>query len=331
MKKFKTFLFIVLGLIAIFLIVAMLMPKDYKVERSIVIDAPEGVVVNQITMFKHFQQWSPWSELDPNMEFTIEGEDGQVGAKYSWTGNDDVGVGSMEITEKEANRVDIELYFKEPWESQATTYYSWNTNGSSTEVVWGMNGKNPIPMNLFLNMDKMIGPDYEKGLQALKERSEAIQAKTQYGAYAIEEVNMPEKNYLIKKGTISMSEIPMFLADNFGTMMTEMTKGGFQPTGAPASLYFEWDEENQSTTMAAAIPCEKSVAGYELMPVGGKMIKTVYQGAYDDMMPAYMAMDEYLKEKGLEMGGPVLEEYVTDPAQESDTSKWITNIYFAVK
>jgi len=172
MKKVKIIVLIVVGIVAVIFLLALVMPKDFQMERAIVIDAPQTMVETQVANFENFQKWSPWSELDPEMDTKIEGTDGQVGTVYSWSGNDDVGVGSMEITRREANRVDMALNFKEPWESTADTYFTWQPKDGGTEVVWGMSGKNPVPFNLFMNMDKMVGPDYEKGLAKLKDRVE---------------------------------------------------------------------------------------------------------------------------------------------------------------
>ena len=330
MKKLKYVLYAILGIIVIIFLLALVIPQDYKLERSISIEASEQLVVNQLAMFKNFQQWSPWSKLDPEMKMTIDGDDGQVGAVYRWSGNKDVGTGSMKITNREKNRVDMVLEFLEPWESTAETYFTWKQDNENTNVVWGMTGKNPIPLNVFFNMDKMVGPDYEKGLTGLKDRCETIQKKITYNGYTIEELELPGKNYLMKKATVNMNEIPGFIQSSFTQLMVDVQKNGTQMEGPPASVYFEWDEENQITSMAAAIPCSNPIDGYDWMPLGGKAIKTEYKGAYEDMMPAYTAMSDYMMEKGLQ-GSVAIEEYLTDPETEPDTSQWLTNIYFVLK
>ncbi|MGK7393011.1 MAG: SRPBCC family protein [Candidatus Cyclobacteriaceae bacterium M3_2C_046] len=181
MKVLKRILIAIAGIVTIILAAALVMPKKYEVQRSVVINASSSVVVQQLAMFQNFKEWSPWSALDPDMETQITGQDGKVGAIYSWTGNKDVGSGSMKIIQQTADRIDIDLAFLEPWESSAKTYFTWAEKGGVVEVVWGMSGSNPIPMNLFLNMDKMIGPDYEKGLSALKARCESLKMRGDIG------------------------------------------------------------------------------------------------------------------------------------------------------
>ena len=94
MKIVKLLGIAVVGLIGVVLVIGLIAQKSFKVERSTVINAPYELVVDQIIHFKNFQEWEPWGHLDPNMEASIEGEDGQVGAIYRWNGNDDVGSGS---------------------------------------------------------------------------------------------------------------------------------------------------------------------------------------------------------------------------------------------
>jgi hypothetical protein len=175
MKMLKKILFVVLGLVVAIVILAMVVPKNYLVTRSVVINAPQQQVMDEIRYFRNFTQWSPWSKLDPNMITEIKGNDGSVGAIYSWQGNEDVGKGSEEIISLAADSIGIKLMFMEPWESESDNYFTVHPKGTGTEVVWGMKGENPIPFNLmslFMSMDKMIGKDFEEGLQNLKSRLE---------------------------------------------------------------------------------------------------------------------------------------------------------------
>lgn len=169
---------LVLGLVAlVFLagIVAAVMPKSYTVTEQILIDRPMNLVKEQAVDFRHFQEWSPWSELDSNLQVTFAGEPMQVGSSYSWKGNEKAGSGTQEITAVSDNRVDIALHFKEPFESEATTYFEFSEENGQAKVVWGMNGSMPWPMNLMnAFMKKSIGSDYAKGLNSLKQRCESM-------------------------------------------------------------------------------------------------------------------------------------------------------------
>jgi uncharacterized protein YndB with AHSA1/START domain len=172
----KKILLGLLAVIVVFLIVVALQPGEYKVTRSAAMNAPPGPVFDQVNDFHNWKNWSPWEERDPNMERKIEGPDAGVGAKYSWSGNDEVGVGKMEITEsKPSELILIKLDFIEPFQSTADTEFTFKPDGDGTTVSWTMSGKNNFlgkAMCMFMNMDKMIGADFEKGLAKLKKQVE---------------------------------------------------------------------------------------------------------------------------------------------------------------
>ncbi len=150
-------------------------PSTYRVERSTSIAAPPSVAFAQINDF-HKWTWSPWDKLDPNQKRTYEGAESGVGAKYHWAGNDDVGEGRMEITESRENeRVAIRLEFIRPFPSTSSVDFTVSADGEGSKVVWGMDGTNDFmgkAFCLFVDMDKMLGADFEKGLAAMKTQSE---------------------------------------------------------------------------------------------------------------------------------------------------------------
>jgi hypothetical protein len=169
-----------LAIVGVIVILGLIAPKDYCVKRSVSINAPSDIVKDQVIKFENFKEWEPWGDADPNMKVSIDGEDGTVGAIYSWEGNNDVGSGRQEIIKMTDSRVDVKLNFTAPWESEDFTYYEFNTTGDNTEVTWGMNGTNPFPMNvmmMFMDLEGMIGSQYEVGLERVKTRCEKIAAE----------------------------------------------------------------------------------------------------------------------------------------------------------
>lgn len=137
--------------------------------------APPKTVFATVADFNTFEKWSPWAALDPAMKKEIKGEG--KGATYDWTGNDKVGQGRMTITNLvEPSKIDIKLEFKSPFESVAETGWNFAADGQGTKATWWMTGHNNFmskAFGLFMNMEEMIGKDYEKGLAALKPIVEA--------------------------------------------------------------------------------------------------------------------------------------------------------------
>lgn len=172
-----TALYILLVLVAVILFLALIAPKSYDVNRSIVISRPRSEVFEYLRYLKKMDEWSPWAKKDPEMEKKFTGTDGEVGAISYWKGNKDVGEGEQEITGIEhGKRIDGELRFFKPWKSRSDCYLvTEDATGSDTKVTWGFKGKNAFPMNimmLFMNMDKAVGKDFEEGLSTLKTKLE---------------------------------------------------------------------------------------------------------------------------------------------------------------
>jgi hypothetical protein len=146
-------------------------PTAFVVTRSLLIRVPANVVFAQVGDFRAWPAWSPWEGLDPAMKKQFGGEAGQVGASYAWDGNDKAGAGKMTITAVEpGSRVDIKLEFYRPWKENYTTDFVLSPVDQGTQVTWSMRGENNFmmkAMTLFMNMDKMVGDDYERGLQRL--------------------------------------------------------------------------------------------------------------------------------------------------------------------
>lgn len=170
-------LYILIGIVVLVVILAMVAPKKYNVFRSIEVSRPKTEVFEYLKYLKKQQEWSPWEKKDPNMDHKFTGTDGEVGAISYWKGNKEVGEGEQEITKIiEGERVEGELRFFKPFKSTSDCYLQVEgVNGTTTKVIWGFSGRNKFPMSimmLFMSMDKMVGKDFEEGLQYLKENLE---------------------------------------------------------------------------------------------------------------------------------------------------------------
>jgi uncharacterized protein YndB with AHSA1/START domain len=152
-------------------------PSTFHVERSATIKAPAEVVFGQVADFHKWQDWSPWEKLDPAMKKTYSGAPSGNGANYAWAGNDKVGEGDMTITAAQPNeKISIRLEFAKPWKAVNTTNITFKPAGDGTLVNWAMDGENNFmgkAFGLFMDMDQMIGSDFEKGLASLGTVAEA--------------------------------------------------------------------------------------------------------------------------------------------------------------
>jgi hypothetical protein len=164
-------------IVVVFVAIVALQPSEFRVARSMTIAAPAQVVFAQVNDFHNWTAWSPWAKLDPAMKQTYEGAPAGIGAVYTWAGNKEVGEGRMTIIEsRPSDLIRIKLEFFKPFAGTSITEFTFKPEGNQTAVTWSMSGKNNFmakAFHLFMNMDKMIGDDFDKGLANLKSVAEA--------------------------------------------------------------------------------------------------------------------------------------------------------------
>ena len=170
---------VLLVAIAAILIYAATKPKDFRVRRSTGIKARPEKIFPLINDFRSWPSWSPYENRDPAMKRTLSGAAAGKGAVYEWSGNNKVGAGRMEITESTPpSKIVIKLDFIRPFEGHNTAEFTLARAGDTTNVTWAMYGPSAYVakvMGVFMNMDTMIGKDFEAGLanlKALAERAE---------------------------------------------------------------------------------------------------------------------------------------------------------------
>jgi hypothetical protein len=163
--------------IAVFCVVVVMQPADFKITRSATMNASPDKIFEQVNDFHKWDAWSPWAKIDPAMKTTYSGPPSGTGAAYAWVGNDQVGEGKMAITASHPNEhIAIDLEFIRPFAAKNITEFTLKPEGDKTSVTWTMTGKNNFvakAFNLVMNMDKLVGADFEKGLAQMKAITEA--------------------------------------------------------------------------------------------------------------------------------------------------------------
>ena len=164
-------------IVVVFVVIVALQPAEFRVVRSTTISAPPQAVFAQVDDFHKWEAWNPWGKIDPAMKQTYEGTPAGVGAIYAWTGNNEVGEGRMTITEsRPSDLVRVKLEFFKPFAATNTAEFTFKPEGNQTAVTWSMFGQNNFmakAIHPFMNMDKMIGGQFEKGLASMKSVVEA--------------------------------------------------------------------------------------------------------------------------------------------------------------
>lgn len=167
----------VAALVVVFVVLVALRPSAFRVARSATMSAPPPLVFAQVNDFRRWEAWNPWGKLDPDARNTYSGAPAGTGAVFAWQGNRNVGEGRMTIVEtRPSELVRLKLEFFKPFAATNSAEFAFRPTGGGTAVTWSMGGEHNFiakAMGLFMDMDKMIGDQFEKGLADMRSVVEA--------------------------------------------------------------------------------------------------------------------------------------------------------------
>jgi uncharacterized protein YndB with AHSA1/START domain len=165
-------LLIVVGVVGV---IAM-QPAEYRVTRSTVVDVPPDQLFRQVNDFRQWEEWTPWAALDPDAKVSFEGAESGEGAVFRWSGNAEIGEGSMTILESQPpERILIKFDMVRPFPDTSTTEFTFQPQGKGTAVSWSMYGENNFAEKaacLFMDLDSILGSQFEQGLARMKSAAE---------------------------------------------------------------------------------------------------------------------------------------------------------------
>ncbi len=331
MKVLKVVLLIIVAIVILFLVVAAFMPSSYHVERSIDINQPVELVFEQVVDLNNFEQWSPWNELEPSAYSPVEGMG--VGSVSRWDG-DTVGKGALTVTGiTEYESLTQSLKFEEPYEGEAEITFTFVKNDDGTiKVTWSTVGQLGYPIQKFFKpmIESELAQSFDEGLAKLKIRCEAIK-----DFIKIEVTNFPGGKYYAISDKGHVSEIEGKMNNIFPELYEFIGRSGLQMSGLPLAINNEWSTELMIWDFTVCIPVNDNsvtptgrIKALELAPT--RVAKAVHVGPYDSTEKTYMAIEAYIKKRGLEIAGKSMEEYVNSP-QDTPPNELITNIYYPIK
>jgi hypothetical protein len=172
MKFLKWFLIAVAAIFLLFAVAGFFTPKHFEMQRSAKIDIDTNTLFEYLANFENMKDWSSWAEMDLNTRYDYYGNPGTEGHGYTWKGNNDVGSGTMYYNSMEpGKKLGWNLEFVEPFESTAQGEFVLNASGNQTELIWKFEteyGHFESVLMALMNMEKMLGADFEKGLANLQ-------------------------------------------------------------------------------------------------------------------------------------------------------------------
>lgn len=333
MKTLKKIFLAVVIIVVVLVIVAFLLPKTYRVERSIVMKGDKALIYDLTSNLGKWDIWTPWTKAtDSSAVFELVGKDGTIGALRKWEGKV-IGSGQMTLTQLVPGElIGYDLSFQQgKYTSKGKLVIE--AVGDSNKVSWvdeGDLGYNPISRYFGLFMGKMMSPEFDKGLVKLKK---VVEGRKDWPR--IEEKLMPEQMVLLIRDSAGPKTYGQVFGKGFGEIMQFANANKVKCIGHPFAIYIKFDTVTMFSVMDMGIPVDKIVKGKgrvrsETVPAGNVVI-AYYFGPYDKTGPAYGALHQYCKEAGkISTGGP-WEIYVTDPMTEKDPMKVETDIVFPVK
>ena len=178
MKIAKGIFYLILGVVLLLLVVALFLPSQYKVERSTEIKRPMESVYSFVADFNNFHDWNPWTPLEPNHSYLVSGDSGQVGQEYSWEG-EIIGSGRMVFTDFASGHIKSDIEFLHPQQGIALVEWEFEETVNGTKITWSLTGDSDYPIGRYfgLIMDRFLGPDFEKGIEMLKNEIESNSKK----------------------------------------------------------------------------------------------------------------------------------------------------------
>lgn len=336
MKILKTLGFVLLGVIVLALIIGLIQPTHYEIERSAEIDAPKEAIFAKINNLETWPSWSPFKEEDPTMTTQMGEKTVGLGASYSWDGEES-GQGEMTVTEVEAPTFQKTALKFDGQDGGEGWFKLADGENGGTKTSWGWAMDVPYPMNSMMifmagKMERDMNRMFDRGLEKLKGIVES--EKPTAPGYKVATVDSPARQYVgIRHKTSTDAINADFFAENYGKIMAAIGAMKAQPTGPASALYYDWNEETKTTDMAVVMPVAKPLNSRmpnieDISIPAGKAYVIDYYGPYEGAGDAHWAMDAYLKKNKLKAGIPAIEEYITDPSTEPDQSKWLTKIIY---
>lgn len=333
MKRFLRIIMWLLFFFALLIAGAYFLPRITVVERSAVIEAPPKVVFAQVNDLHNWDKWSKWSQIDPEMEVKYINHGVGEGSGYTWESEDtNVGVGKILITES-APYDSIITLINFANEGDAVSKFYFEEQDSTTRLIWEFRydvGFNPLARWMGLMVGNLVGPDFEESMENL---NVVCKVQVQENSLIEELVILEEFDYASVREEVPFVEVGLIMGEMFGRVSNFIESANTGVAGMPFAIYHEMEE--QQINLECGIPISQQVEETEVVKTGiypkTKCAAVDYYGDYRQLEDAHTALQAWIEERRFKLAGAPLEFYLTDPATETDPSKWHTRIYYPVR
>lgn len=332
MKILKYISYFLLGLIALFIILAFLLPTEQEITVQKTINGPRLMVFNALSDLRAQEVWSPFKDADETMTWTMGDKVVGKGANYTWT-SENQGDGSYRITESTFEKgITTEVRFGEKRGGKGSM--DLKSEGDQTTVTWTFEFTAGRFTNVLMPILKIgMKNTFAKGLENLASLIQKRKIKGEYYGYAINQKVIPLKYYATKRSEVSEGQVQQFYSSNLGYLFTAIQNAGAEMSGKASGLIYNFKPNESKVDFAAGIPISNELnlldATLETIEAGNAAQVDFY-GDYADIHTAHTAIQAYLIDRELIHNWPIIEEYITDPSVEQDPAKWLTSISYPI-
>ena len=331
MKILKTIGVVLLILFALIIAISSFAPSRMKLEESILIKAKPQVIFDELNDLKKWPDWSAWSQKDKDIKWSFSDPSYGQGASMSWESSM-VGSGKQAIEVSDPNRHVITKLNFSGWQGDNYESFFIEEVPEGSKVTRSLEG---AEFQFFLRgfgilMHKMVKKDYQQGLENLKSICES---KSKDVEMKIELKTIKAISGLAIMDTATSKQIGENIGADFNEIADYLKQLKGRQVGAPFAVYYQY--KNDTMIFQAGIPTEKNLKESSRVKAiklnGGKAVVGYYQGSFEKIGRAHESINKWIYENKLVMNGPPREVYLTNPAEEPDQEKWITEIYYPVK
>ncbi|MCC6816108.1 MAG: GyrI-like domain-containing protein [Saprospiraceae bacterium] len=322
------------GLISIFLIyliVCYFSPKTLLVNDSIIISSTKGFTFLMLNDVREWKKWVSWSQNDPELQISLGGRFTNIGANFTFDGPE-FGKGVVRLEEAHKDSIIVSYIKNSEWPSELATYWQIVPESKiSLTLNTSSRLQNTIPFlkrPFYANLENRIKAIQRSDLESLKKHLESM-INTEFG---LSSTIFKSKNYIGIRTPIPNYQMQKYYGEKYPLIYKLIDSLHLEVDGPPVGMVFGWDGTNSIVDLMAALPVKekmKAPLGFEFIEITDiPCLKLEHYGFYNSLKNAHARMDFVMNSSSYVLKAPIIEEYVTSPSQEKDTSKWLTNVYY---
>ncbi len=318
-------------LLLMYLLACFVSPSSMSQTNEIKINCSKGLMYVMINDIKEWPNWISWKKEDSNLSFSMGGRQVNIGANFTFEGKS-FGKGIVEVQESHKDSLLASYITNSNWPGKVSTTWQIIPETRTSVLLISRNRlltKVPFFKRPFYwSFEKEYANLHQNDLNNLKNYIEGM-INTQFG---IKPSSFKKQGYFGMKAPIYNANIPKFYAESYPKIYKALDSLGITPSGPPVGLIYDWEGSSNYVYIMAALPVDQVVRpplgfDYEEVP-DIPCLKLEHFGSYKTLKHAHSKLDYIMSSSNFVLFSPIIEEYVTSPSQEPDTSKWLTNIYY---